>query len=86
MLTRNSAPVRFATMALGAMGGAALVHVMLGTTVVLTTSWLVAVLAYIIWAALYLGAAYAGAKLADKALTWTGTLSGITGLFGKKAA
>ncbi len=59
--------VRIATQFATAIGGAALANALLGTTVVITTSWFVLVMAWLIYALYILAAAALGAYAAGKA-------------------
>lgn len=59
--------VRIATQFATAIGGAALANALLGTTVVVTTSWFVLVMAWLIYALYILAAAALGAYAAGKA-------------------
>lgn len=90
MMSINSAPVRMVAQIAGAIGGAALVHSLMGATVVVTTSWLVIVLAWLVWLAMLALGAVAGAYVTGAALTHAdklGNLTGrISGFFSSKAA
>lgn len=55
---------RFAAQTLTALGGVTLAQAIIGTTVVVTTSWLMWLLSYVIYALLLALGAYAGVKLA----------------------
>jgi hypothetical protein len=91
--------VRFASQTLGALGGAALANAIIGTTVVVTTSWLILILAYVVWALLIALGAYVGYrattavcdKLSDSAFEGYGNkvgsaLGSVRNFFSSKAA
>lgn len=91
--------VRFASQTLGALGGAALTNAVLGTSVLVTTSYLMAVLFFVMWALLIALGAYAGMraagyacdKLSDSAFEGYGNkvgsaLGSVRNFFSSKAA
>ena len=90
--------VRFAAQTLGALGGVALANAVIGTTVVVTTSWLMWLLAYVVYALLLALGAYAGFAvtraacnaLSDDAFSSYGekvgsALGSVRNLFSRKA-
>lgn len=58
--------VKIAAQFAGAVGGAALVGALIGTTVVVSTSWFTIVIAWLVYAALLLAGAYAGQAAAAR--------------------
>lgn len=59
-MNNNHPLVQFVVRAAGAIGGAALANALVGTTVVVTTSWLMVCLAYIVYACMLLAGAAVG--------------------------
>ena len=91
--------IRFASATLGAIGAGCLLDALLGTTVLVTTSWLTFVLFYVVYVLAFALAMYAGAKaggwVADKLSTQKfesagdsvgSALRSVRNMFGSKAA
>jgi len=91
--------VRFASQTLGALGGGALASALLGTSTLITTSYLMAVLFFVMYCLLlalgiyagYCAATYACDKLSDAAFEGYGNkvgsaLGSVRNLFTRKAA